>query len=290
MTASRPVLALLALVAVVASCAAAGRFDESRSFDRDYAQRFLFQKSTSGFLVGALFAQLRPSERGRGAGSAVRGPDDVLVDDVCGCSFDRKGRLTDPTHCAAMRGVEDEGEAFMSSFTVVDPQAVARPLACFREGSRACVDDGGAMLGGVSCCRRVDKDFAGALRDPHFAMLAPAPLARRLSGLVPGRASETSPEMCGFRIDEAAGVFSLPHRFDGMVARSMLYAGRRYGTLPPVPADVLAAISSRSPASVFEIARERMSRLTFRAPDRTLDAALKAAPIPNAFRQLGAAE
>ncbi|TAL79957.1 MAG: hypothetical protein EPN75_08690 [Beijerinckiaceae bacterium] len=269
-------------------------FDESRSFDSNYAARWRFLSSVTKSFVEAVFA-----------GHNLPTNEDVLrtlprtakvprfngtvyaTDPLCGCKFDIHGQLVDPTHCPAMSGVGDEDKAHMALLLVIDKDYLARPLACYRVGSPYCRDDGGTSYGGITCCERTSKDYAGALRDPEFYVLAPAALVDRVKGLRVGRAKAESPAYCGVAIDTADGVFSLPRKFDGLVARAWLHAMKHYGTKPPVTPDVLAKISASTPALLFEISRERLIRSRWNGGNDLYDAALRAVPLTQAFRDMG---
>ena len=296
------------------------RYDESRSFDRAYAERFLTDIGPRRLFLLGYFAQFfvplgarddppsasPPVEASRALqdrkvaeGSVKRAKPRFpaadtagrsVVDDVCGCRFAPDGSIVDATHCKALRNDDDEEMAHMDVLPLIDISTLARPLACFRDGSPACVDEGGLRFGGLSCCQRVDAGLRGASFDGHFYMLAPATLVRRLKGLVPGPVAASSPEMCGFRFDVAQGTFSPPQRFDGTFARAALHAFFRYGTTPLVTPDILVAVSERSPATLYEVVRERILRVRLRAPEKMLDNALRAVPVSRGFRYNGASE
>ena len=267
-------------------------YDDERSFDKDWARRF-YLYDLAGFLAQAATADLldsipTPEAVNRAAAEGRPGEFGPLPrDPSCGCAFTATGRLADPTHCEGMRGVGDEAAARERPLLVVDPRLVAAPLACYRKGS--CEIDG-VEFGGVTCCTRQDGSFAGAMRDSHFYVLAPQPLVEATAGLSPGAATPGSPELCGFAIDRERGVFSLPSRLNGAVARAWLYAAKHYGTRPPATLAALAALSSQSPADRFEVARERLTRARFNAPMTTLDGVLKGVPVSAGLRQLGVSE
>lgn len=267
-------------------------YDDERSFDKEWARRF-FTYDLPSFLAQAAAADLVDAipdpetvRRAVAANSfADLGP--LPRDPSCGCTFTSTGRLTDPTHCVGMQGVGDEALAREAPLLVIDPKLLAAPLACFRKGS---CDIDGVEFGGVTCCTRQDSAFSSAMRDTHFYVLAPQPLVDATAGLTPGAASPGSPEVCGFAIDRGRGVFSIPSRLDGAVSRAWLYAASHYGTRPPAPLAALAALSSRSPADRFEVARERLTRARFNAPMSTLDGVLRTVPVSVGLRQLGVPE
>lgn len=283
-------------------------FDDDRSFDKGWASKFAFGDVTD-FLVESSTADSRntfwdprnhdsqeterqPSPSGTVAPSDAQASRTIDTkslprDPACGCPYTGNGHLADPTHCDAMRGDVNESDARVVAVPVVDPRAVAAPLACFRRGH--CQIDG-VEFGGITCCSRDERGYLSAMRDPHLYILAPLPLSKQIEGMVPGRAAEGSPRVCGFAIDRAAGVFSLPSSLNGVTARAWLYAAQHYGTRPPWAIATLVDISSTSPASRFEVARERLGRVRFSAPMSTLDGALRSTPISKGLQSLGVRE
>ncbi|MBY0360663.1 MAG: hypothetical protein K2X45_02050 [Phreatobacter sp.] len=253
------------------------RFDESRAFKRDIAARFTSMPNLVTTMLLAIGAQEAVPGTQTGPG---------MVDAFCGCSFDRGGRLTQPTVCAAMRGIDDEAQARMDHVRLVDVEAIARNLACFREGSNRCVRDG-LRLGGVRCCEMSDKDFVSALKDPALYLLAPKPLADRLRGLVPGRASPGSPEMCGVAIDADRGVYSVPPRLNGALARAALLSSERYGAELPLPVIDLMALAQATPPTRGEIAIERLVRSRYGVAARIMDRYLATVPLSDEQKRIG---
>lgn len=252
------------------------RFDEARSFRRDVAQRFAVVPNMTSFLVQAMASQEMAS----------RTDDPTLVDPVCGCRFDKSGRLLQPTTCAAMRGIDDEEAARVDVFSLIDVGIVARNLACFREGNRVCVRDG-MRFGGVTCCDMSDKDFVSSRNDPSLYVLAPKPLAERLRNLVPGRASTGSPEVCGIAIDAERGVYSAPAHMNGMLARAALVAGERYGAELPMPSLDLIALAHSVAPTRGEVAVERMVRFRYATANALMNRYLRLVPVSATQRAIG---
>lgn len=253
------------------------RFDDSRAFKRETAARFTSLPSVRAIMIQAVASQEALPGTATGPG---------MVDSFCGCGFDRTGRLTQPTSCAAMRGIDDENMGVVDVVRLVDPEAIARHLACFREGSNRCVRDG-LRIGGVSCCEMADRDFASSLKDPSLYMLAPKPLADRLRGLVPGRATAGSPELCGVAIDESRGVFSAPARLNGALARAALVASERYGAELPLPAVDLQSLAHSIPPTRADVGVERFVRFRFGVAQRLMDRYLASVALSDDQRRIG---
>lgn len=273
-------VALWALAAMPGSASAQKLFNDDRSFDKSHALKFASAISPLGVMTRAMFFDAAaPSPSGARRPASVKEP-------ACGCEFKEDGSLLEPTRCEAMRGVADESKAVVSTIVLMPIEDVVSHMMCFRSGLKAC-ESGGVTVGGISCCLAQERGVPSAARDPNFHLVAPLVLVEKLAGMKPGRAAAGSPTMCGFSYDSAAGVFSVPERFDGLLARMYIYANQRYGAQTPATLDVLKKISETRPPTAFELARERYIRFQYRAPSDVMQPYVRATRPSYGLQSLG---
>lgn len=283
---SRFTLALLAVLAPLAWSSpslAQKVFNDDRSFDRVHASQFGTISSVLGVMTRAMFFDAAVE-----VPAGVKRPASVK-DPVCGCEFKENGSLAEPTRCEAMRGIANEDMAVVSTVRLMPVDEIVSHLMCFRSGLKSC-EVGGVTVGGISCCMAKEDGVRAVARDPNFHIVAPLVLAQKLEGLRPGRAAPGSPQMCGFAYDVANGVFSVPSRFDGMLARMYVYANQRYGSQTPATLDVLGKISEANPPSRFELARERYVRHQIKASSEVMTPYIKSTRPSVGLRSIGVKE
>jgi endonuclease I len=190
--------------------------------------------------------------------TALAGNDGRFTDDACGCTVGADGQIADPAHCPVVFKTGQETMAKVRAVAMVTPAEWALNLECFVHGDKTCVKDGMSYVG-ETCCRMVDRTFAEIRGDLNLYVVVPEPVARRIESYSfrETEAMEPVDPSCSLLVDDKAMAWSLPTGWRGFVARTWLYADRRYGATTPLALGVLGKISSLNPPEPWEIERAR---------------------------------
>ncbi|MPR05638.1 hypothetical protein [Microvirga tunisiensis] len=189
---------------------------------------------------------------------AVPVAKDGARDDICGCRFGPDGRAIHPELCEPIDRSGSEDLARSGIVRVITREQLGATRQCFKEGSPRCVMGRNLKYVGLRCCSDSDTEFRAMERDPHLVLLAPLPVADRLSRLQIGNVENPKQpwQACEVAVDQEH--FAPPARLNGFIARAMLYAADRYKVQVEYPLGTLKRVSDQNPPEAWEMRRNEL--------------------------------